>query len=182
MRTTIIVFAVLLLLLTLLGAFGGSIRYTEPYLEVHQEGAHHSAHHSAVLPEHLYPRPPSTPPKFTPGSDPKEAYNEYVAMQDSVMKTLSTEHFDPLSLSMDAPASEPPPGGPMPPTQSRDEETFYQPEGLPQISEMVDAVKSAMTGKKPKEHFYDTETEVNNGFAIEPFEEEDMNQSLPAAY
>lgn len=34
MRTLLIVFAILLVLLTLLGTFGGSIRYTEPFYEV----------------------------------------------------------------------------------------------------------------------------------------------------
>jgi hypothetical protein len=34
MRTILIVFAILLLLLTLLGAFGGSIKYSEPFYEV----------------------------------------------------------------------------------------------------------------------------------------------------
>lgn len=36
MRTILIVFAILLLLLTLLGAFGGSIKYSEPFYEVAQ--------------------------------------------------------------------------------------------------------------------------------------------------
>lgn len=34
MRTILIVFAILLLLLTLLGAFGGSIKYSEPFYQV----------------------------------------------------------------------------------------------------------------------------------------------------
>jgi hypothetical protein len=34
MRTLLIVFAILLLLLTLLGAFGGSIKYNEPFFDV----------------------------------------------------------------------------------------------------------------------------------------------------
>jgi hypothetical protein len=39
MRTLLIVFAILLLLLTLLGAFGGSIKYNEPFLELPKMGS-----------------------------------------------------------------------------------------------------------------------------------------------
>lgn len=98
MKTTLIVFAVLLLVLTLIGTFGGSVRYTEPFYQEptvpDQMVAPPPVSQAPPAPPAGTPpsQPPSLPPTAPPEGAPQEKKEPSTA--DGFYQGASIEPFD----------------------------------------------------------------------------------------
>jgi hypothetical protein len=140
MRVILIVFAILLVLLTFLGAFGGSIYQKEPFFSNNS------------------PDMDMTDSEFTYPGLPKESY-ENTEDDDLIMENMQNMQN---SQSM-------PPTPPMPPMPEGPKDEFYNvPSNMPKSSPMI-------LEEQPKRFLED-------GFNIEPFEDEAPTSSMPAMY
>ena len=86
MKEILIIFAILLLILTLISAFGGSIRYTERFYEAPQEKDKDAKLLPAAGDHPASPEQPDEPPMKVPTPPP-------AAKADTVIEPFDGGHF-----------------------------------------------------------------------------------------
>lgn len=175
MRTILIVFAILLVLLTLLGTFGGSIKYREPFYEV-STFAEQEQRHSKMNFEDMPPQI-DMPSSDMPSSDGMNVpMSDMPPMGDEM--PLPPPETDYGSVDMSNIVNSLPvegfyqgPSVPMPPGYSLDKAEFMDFGELPQAPQMQVGQPHPPASMNPS----------MEGFMIEPFEQ-DSQSSYPAAY
>lgn len=155
MRTILIVFAILLVLLTLLGTFGGSIKHTEPYIDTRMvQGEKFNSSGAYAMPQ-MPQMPRSMDQKH--GEMLKKA-----PFVDSPMESLHMQMSMPTTN--DQMMNEPMPH------MAGEVEGFY--EQVPPVPS--DVRKSTESDSEPTGY-------AQEGFMIEPFED-DNKSSFPASF
>ncbi len=155
MRTILIVFAILLVLLTLLGTFGGSIKYREPFYELSTLAEQEQRHQ--IDQEHFR--------RFAAQEHPAKLRfeDDMPPPQDGgmvdVANSLPLDDQPPIESFYDA----------IPPTPSDIKKAKFL--------DMPSAPKMPVSQPHPPAQFEPS----MEGFMIEPFEE-DSKSSFPAAY
>ena len=175
MKTILIVFAILLILLTLLGTFGGSISYREPFYELstlaEQEQRSYSKVHFEDMPSSYVPDMPSSdvPDMLMsnmPPSDSSYGNNFVVTDIDDSLKSPPVEGF------YNGPVMPPPPPGFDKIPGFNNKKAGFMPElpvSSPPMGQPHPPANMSPSGQSMEE------------FMIEPFEQ-DSKSSYPAAY
>lgn len=170
MKTLLIVFAVLLLLLTLLSTFGGSIRPSEPFFqdakqpnEYYYEAPFQSEQFTDSM---VMPPPMSEEYESSPASYISEQYNNAPGVSFNGPTVALSENFDeemPESIPVSMPTEEFQTVQ-KPPVPTSFGENYVNVPSIPEVPIMPNEKKASYTNAPPQS--------IQDGFMIEPFEED----------